>query len=379
VNRALSDATHLAPFAQSSEESRGRRHPEPRHDYRSPYQRDRDRIIHSRAFRRLEYKTQVFVNHEGDHYRTRLTHTIEVSQIGRTVARALRINEDLVESLALSHDLGHTPFGHLGEDVLNELLADQGGFNHNRQSLRIVEHLEDRYPDFPGLNLSWEVREGIAKHSGPIDVSLAPEFHEYRPDLQPPLEAQLIDLVDEIAYNHHDVDDGLDSGLIDVEDLASGVALFGDPLARARSEYTDATDRQLHTAALRGMIDRLVSDLIATTRDRLERSGAATVDDVRRHGEQLVALSEDVNAGNAILKAFLREKLYHHQRIERTKDRSRRMLRALFTHYMDNEHLLPADAQVRAAREGRARAVADHIAGMTDRYASDEHHRLVAP
>jgi dGTPase len=379
VNRAISDATQLAPFAQSSEDSRGRRYPEPQHDYRSPYQRDRDRIVHSRAFRRLEYKTQVFVNHESDHYRTRLTHTIEVSQIGRTVARALRINEDLVESLALSHDLGHTPFGHLGEDVLDELLAAEGGFNHNRQSLRIVEHLEDRYADFPGLNLTWEVREGIAKHSGPIDTSLAPEFQEYRPDLQPPLEAQLIDLVDEIAYNHHDVDDGLDSGLIDVKDLASDVSLFGEPLTRAQREHSGATDRQLHTAALRGMIDRLVSDLIATTRDRVERSGVATVDDVRQHGEQLVGLSEDASAGNAVLKVFLRDKLYHHQRIERTKDESRRMLRALFTYYMENEHILPADAQLRAAREGRARAVADHIAGMTDRYASDEHRRLFDP
>jgi dGTPase len=379
VNWAISDATQLAPYAQSSEASRGRRHPEPRHDYRSPYQRDRDRIVHSRAFRRLEYKTQVFVNDEGDHYRTRLTHTIEVSQIGRTVARALRINEDLVESLALSHDLGHTPFGHLGEEVLDDLLAAEGGFNHNRQSLRIVEHLEDRYPDFPGLNLTWEVREGIAKHSGPIDTNLAPEFQEYRPDLQPPLEAQLIDLVDEIAYNHHDVDDGLDSGLIDIEDLASEVSLFGDPLRRACREHTGATDRQLHTAALRGMIDRLVSDLIATTRDRVERSGVATVDDVRQLGEQLVGLSEGARTGNAVLKAFLRDKLYHHQRIERTKDESRRMLRALFSYYMDNEHLLPADAQLRAAREGRARVVADHVAGMTDRYASDEHRRLSGP
>jgi len=376
VNRAITDATHLAPFAQCSEDSHGRRHPEPPHDYRSSYQRDRDRVVHSRAFRRLEYKTQVFLNHEGDHYRTRLTHTIEVSQIGRTVARALRLNEDLVEALALSHDLGHTPFGHVGEDVLNDLLASHGGFNHNRQSLRIVEHLEERYLDFPGLNLSWEVREGIAKHSGPIDVTLAPEFAEYRPDLRPPLEAQLIDLVDEIAYNHHDVDDGLDSGLLDSKELASEVPLFGDPLARAHREHPNATDRQWHTAALRGMIDRLVSDLITTTRDRVERSGAATVDDVRRHGEQLVSLSDEVHAGNAILKAFLREKLYHHQRIESMKDKSRHMLRALFARYLDNEQLLPAEARLRAAREGRARVVADYIAGMTDRYASEEYRRL---
>lgn len=376
MNRAITDATHLAPFAQRSQNSHGRRHPEPPHDYRSSYQRDRDRVVHSRAFRRLEYKTQVFLNHEGDHYRTRLTHTIEVSQIGRTVARALRLNEDLVEVLALAHDLGHTPFGHVGEDVLNDLLADHGGFNHNRQSLRIVEHLEERYLDFPGLNLSWEVREGIAKHSGPIDVTLAPEFAEYRPDLRPPLEAQLIDLVDEIAYNHHDVDDGLDSGLLDSKELASEVPLFGDPLARAHREYPNATDRQWHTAALRGMIDRLVSDLIATTRDCVERSGAATVEDVRRHGEQLVSLSDEVHAGNAILKVFLREKLYHHQRIESMKDKSRHMLRALFARYLDNEQLLPAEARLRAAREGHARVVADYIAGMTDRYASEEYRRL---
>jgi dGTPase len=377
VNRATSDATRLASFAQSSDSSLGRRHAEPDHHYRSPYQRDRDRIIHSRAFRRLEYKTQVFVNHEGDHYRTRLTHTIEVAQIGRTVARALRLNEDLVESLALSHDLGHTPFGHLGEDVLNDLLAAHGGFNHNRQSLRIVEHLEDRYPEFPGLNLSWEVREGIAKHSGPIDTNLAPEFQEYRPDVLPPLEAQLIDLVDEIAYNHHDVDDGLDSGLLDVEELASGVALFGDPLSRARAQHSSATQRQLHTAALRGMIDRLVSDLIATTLERVSSSNVETVDDVRRQGTPLVGLSEDVRTGNAVLKAFLHEKLYHHQRIERTKDDSRRMLRDLFAYYMGNPDGLSADARTRADREGLLRVVADHIAGMTDRYALDEHRRLI--
>ncbi len=289
----------------------------------------------------------------------------------------MRINEDLVESLALSHDLGHTPFGHLGEDVLDDLLADHGGFNHNRQSLRIVEHLEDRYPDFPGLNLTWEVREGIAKHSGPIDLSLAPEFEEYRPDLQPPLEAQLIDLVDEIAYNHHDVDDGLAAGLLDIEELASEVVLFGEPLARARREHAGATDRQLQTTALRGMIDRLVSDLIDTTRDNVERSDVSTVDDVRGYGAQLVGLSDELREGNGALKTFLHEKLYHHQRIERTKDESRALLRGLFAHYMANEQRLPPDARARVARDGRARVVADHIAGMTDRYAYDEYRRLL--
>ncbi|NIV45762.1 MAG: dNTP triphosphohydrolase, partial [Gammaproteobacteria bacterium] len=266
------DPPDLAPYAQTSEASRGRRHEEKEHDYRSAFQRDRDRIIHSRAFRRLEYKTQVFVNHEGDHYRTRLTHTIEVSQIGRTVARALRLNEDLVESLALSHDLGHTPFGHLGEEVLDRLMVDHGGFDHNRQTLRIVEHLEDRYPAFPGLNLTWEVREGIAKHSAPIDVKVAPEFADYEPDLQPPLEAQMIDLVDEIAYNHHDIDDGLESGLLDDTALAEAVPLFGRPLAEATRRWR-GSPRQIHAEALRGMVNRLVSDLIRTTGERVRDAG----------------------------------------------------------------------------------------------------------
>jgi len=304
-----------------------------------------------------------------------LTHTIEVAQIGRTVARALSLNEDLVESLALSHDLGHTPFGHLGEEVLNDLLLEQGGFNHNRQSLRIVEHLEDRYPEFPGLNLTWEVREGIAKHSGPIDVASAPEFEEYQPELQAPLEAQMIDQVDEIAYNHHDVDDGLESGLVDIEELAAGVPLFGEPLARARRDHPAASDRQIRNAALRGMVDRLVSDLISTTKFRIDRSRIGSVDDVRR-SEPIVALSEEVGKGNAILKVFLRDNLYNHQRIERMKDESRRLLRALFGRYMDNERLLSPEARRRASQEGRIRAVADYIAGMTDRYATDEYRRL---
>ena len=286
------------------------------------------------------------------------------------------LNEDLVECLALSHDLGHTPFGHLGEEVLDELLADQGGFNHNRQSLRIVEHLEDRYPDFPGLNLTWEVREGIAKHSGRIDVHLAPEFAEYEPDLQPPIEAQLLDLVDEIAYNHHDVDDGLESGLIHIDDLAAEVPLFGEPLASARDEYSSATQRQQQTVALRRMIDRLVSDLISHSRSTLDSAGIGSVEDVRRHPAPLVGLSTALREGNAVLKSFLRERLYHHERIERMKADARVMLRALFERYLNDEALLPQDAQARAQSEGLMRVVADYIAGMTDRFASDEHQRL---
>jgi len=369
----------LSPCAQTSAGSRGRRHPETEHVYRSAYQRDRDRIVHSRAFRRLEYKTQVFVNHEGDHYRTRLTHSIEVSQIGRTVARALGLNEDFVESLALSHDLGHTPFGHLGEDVLDGFMRGHGGFDHNRQTLRIVERLEERYPAFPGLNLTWEVREGIAKHSGPIDVLRAPEFAEYEPGLQPPLEAQLIDLVDEIAYNHHDIDDGLASGLLDLEPLASEIPLFGAPLTRARKTFPGADVRSLRTVALRGLIDTLVTDLIESTASRIDASGVESVEEVRAAASPLAGLSEPVAAENRALKLYLRDHLYEHHRIERMKDKAARVLHALFERYLENPRLLPDDTRRRIAEEGLHRAIADYIAGMTDRYATEEHQRMFAP
>ncbi len=370
---------HLADHAQRSSDSRGRRHPEHEHPYRSVYQRDRDRIIHCRAFRRLEYKTQVFVNHEGDHYRTRLTHSIEVSQIGRTVARALSLNEDLVESLALSHDLGHTPFGHLGEDVLDRLMDGHGGFNHNRQTLRIVEQLEDRYPAFPGLNLSWEIREGVAKHSGSIDVEAAPEFAEYAPELQPPLESQLIDLVDEIAYNHHDIDDGFESALLDAEELARAVPLFGDPFRLARRRLSARPEKFACAEALRSLIDRLVTDLIETTRRNVARAGVSGVDDVRRAGRPLAGLSEEVSAANRVLKGFLHEHLYRHHRIERMKDKASRILQALFGRYRENPRLLPDDTRRRGEREGLERTIADYIAGMTDRYAVDEYQRLFDP
>ncbi len=375
----LLDEGALAPSAQRASATRGRRHPEEEHAYRTAYQRDRDRIIHSRAFRRLEYKTQVFVNHEGDHYRTRLTHSIEVSQIGRTVARALLLNGDLVESLALSHDLGHTPFGHLGEDVLDEMMEDHGGFNHNRQTLRIVEQLEERYPGFRGLNLTFEVREGIAKHSRPIDLATAPELVEYEPALEPPLEAQMIDLVDEIAYNHHDIDDGLDSGLLSAEALAREVPLFGEKLSAARERWPDVDPRQVQTEAMRGLIDELVTDLIRTTQIRIAEAKVVSVDDVRKAGRFLVGLSQGVLERNRILKAYLHENLYRHQRIERMKDKARRILVALFDRYRENPRLLPADARRRIATEGLERAIADYIAGMTDRYAAEEYLRLFDP
>jgi dGTPase len=369
----------LALYAQSASGSRGRRHPEPEHAYRTAYQRDRDRVIHSRAFRRLEYKTQVFVNHEGDHFRTRLTHSIEVSQIGRTVARALHLCEDLVETLSLSHDLGHTPFGHLGEEVLDVLLAGHGGFDHNRQTLRIVEHLEDRYPDFPGLNLTWEVREGIAKHSGPIDTGTAPEFSEYEPELAPPLESQMIDLVDEIAYNHHDIDDGLESGLLEIDALASQVRLFGRHLHRARDERAGATSRQIRNATLRGMIDELVSDLIQNTADNLRDARVESVAEVRRAGRRLVGMSEALEQESRGLKAYLREHLYQHQRIERMKDKARRILEALFGCYRSNPRLLPDDTRRKGEGEPLERTIADYVAGMTDRYAVEEYQRLFDP
>jgi dGTPase len=366
----------LAPFAMHDALTRGRRWPETEHPFRSPFQRDRDRIIHSRAFRRLEYKTQVFVNHEGDHFRTRLTHSIEVSQVGRTVARALGLNSDLVEALSLSHDLGHTPFGHLGEEVLHVLMKKHGGFNHNRQSLRIVEWLEDRYAGWPGLNLTYEVREGIAKHSGPVQVKLAPEYAEYGPDESPPLEAQLIDIVDEIAYNHHDVDDGVRSGLLPVERLAADVPLFGDPWRRGVKAHPKASERQWLGEALSGMIDLLVTDLIRTSGRNIKASGVATLEEVRRHRGWLIGLSSSVAARNLALKKYLHENLYRHHRIERVKDKSRRMIEALFARYLENTRLLPERFQARIEREGRERVICDYVAGMTDRYAIDEYRRL---
>ncbi|MBZ5637883.1 MAG: deoxyguanosinetriphosphate triphosphohydrolase [Acidobacteriia bacterium] len=369
----------LSPVAQRSSASRGRRFKEDEPPYRSAYQRDRDRIIHSRAFRRLEYKTQVFVNHEGDHYRTRLTHSIEVSQIGRTVARALGLNEDLVESLALSHDLGHTPFGHLGEDVLGERLRGHGGFNHNRQTLRIVEHLEERYPDFPGLNLTFEVREGIAKHSGPIDLEAAPEFADYDPGLMPPLEAQLIDPVDEIAYNHHDIDDGLESGILDMEALASAVPIFGEPLRVALGRHRASDLRQFRNEALRGLINELVTDLITTAERNVREAGIVSIEEVRGAPRPLVGLSAAVGERNRTLKAYLHEHLYRHHRIERMKDKARRVLEALFDRYHANPRLLPDDTRRRIVVDGVERTIADYIAGMTDRYATEEYQRLFDP
>ncbi len=365
----------MTPWAQHEETSRGRRHAEPEHGYRALYARDRDRIVHCRAFRRLEYKTQVFVNHEGDHYRTRLTHSIEVAGIARTVARALDLNVDLAESLALCHDLGHTPFGHLGEDVLDPLMADDGGFSHNRQTLRVVEVLEERYPTFPGLNLAWETREGIVKHSGVPDVARAPEAGDYLPLVPPPLEAQMIDLVDEIAYNHHDVDDGLESRLIDAPALADAVPLFGRAYREAETAWPAHGERMWVKIALRRVIDRLVSDLVATTAARVREAGIRTLDDVRARKEWLAALSPEVARENRELKAYLNRELYKHPKIVEIKRYCAGALRDLFHVYTSRPEELPARFRERAEAEGVPRSVCDYIAGMTDRFALQEHRR----
>jgi len=364
----------LAPYAAKSKHTRGRRHAEESHPYRTEFQRDRDRIIHSRAFRRLEYKTQVFVNHEGDHYRTRLTHTIEVAQISRSIARALRLNEDLTESIALAHDLGHTPFGHAGERELNELLRDTGGFEHNRQSLRVVETLEERYHGFSGLNLTWETREGIIKHSSYYDH---PEVSTYAPEEQPSIEAQIIDFADEIAYNNHDLDDGISSGLIDpasLDDLGLWRLAAGLPYAG------DVKDEKLVVnRMIRSIINILVTDLIQTTLAAIAELGVATYDDVKRAPRKLVGVSAGIAAMSDELKRFLRKNMYQHYRVVRMTIKAQRVVRELFNLYREHPNALPDDYFARVPADGLVLTIADYIAGMTDRYALEEHQKLTDP
>jgi dGTPase len=364
----------LAPWGMRSRRSRGRRHPEPEHPMRTCFQRDRDRIVHSSSFRRLEYKTQVFVNHEGDNYRTRLTHSLEGAQIGRTVARSLGLNEELTECLVLGHDLGHTPFGHSGERVMNELMREHGGFEHNRQTLRILEVLERRYPEFPGLNLTWEVREGIIKHRPDSDPD-APA--EYAPGEAPTLEAQLVDYVDEIAYNNHDVDDGLASGMFAVEQIRE-VVLFREAheeaIARGISD-----ERLARHHVVRAIIDRCVRDLVESTRRNLAEAGAASVEDVRRAGRRLVGYSPAMAARVRELKEFLFHNMYRHYRVVRMGDKAGRLLRELFEAYVAEPRQLPPHFQEQIERDGVHRVVCDYIAGMTDRFAVDEHQKLFDP
>jgi dGTPase len=368
----------LAGYAAKSHASRGRRHDEIYKDDRPAYERDRDRIIHCAAFRRLEYKTQVFVNHEGDYYRTRLTHSLEVAQIGRGIARRLHLNEDLVETLALSHDLGHTPFGHTGEEVLNRLMAPYGGFEHNRQSLRIVEHLEERYPGFNGLNLSFEAREGIIKHSSDYDLPNNSGLEEYLPDLKPTLEAQIIDLADEIAYNNHDIDDGLKAGYLDPNALLK-VELWAETCARVKQKYPAMPDERQVLQTISHLIGRLILDLIEQTEANILAAGVKSLDDVRRQPATLVKFSAATAARNRELKTFLFKNLYSHYKVERMRIKAERFLNMLFENYLQNPTLLPTGYQAKYGRYGRERVVCDYIAGMTDRYALDEYKRLFEP
>jgi len=369
----------LAPFAAHESQSRGRRHPEPPPAYRSEYQRDRDRIIHSTAFRRLMYKTQVFVNHEGDLYRTRLTHSLEVSQIGRSVAVALHLNEPLTEAICLAHDLGHTPFGHAGQDTLNACMRDYGGFEHNLQSLRVVDELETKYADFPGLNLMFETREGILKHCSKRNArELGDVGQRFLDRTQPGLEAQIADVADAIAYNNHDVDDGYRAGLLTLAQLREH-ALFDTGYREVRDLYPDLEDRRLIYEIIRRMIGTVVNDLIEETRRRIDTAGVTSIDDVRSADGPLVSLSDAVREQHLSLKQFLHRHLYgHEQKLEMTR-KAHGIVEDLFAAYTADVTKMPPEFAAAAARQddaGRARIIADYIAGMTDRYAMKTHAAL---
>lgn len=366
----------LAPYAARPERSRGRRHREPPPRGRSDYQRDRDRIVHSTAFRRLEYKTQVFVNHEGDLFRTRLTHSLEVAQIARSVARSLRLDEDLTEAVALAHDLGHTPFGHTGQDSLNDCMRPYGGFEHNLQSLRVVDILEQRYAAFDGLNLTFETREGILKHCSLKNARTLGEVGErFVRKQRPSLEAQTANLADEIAYNNHDVDDGVRSGLLDLEQLA-GVRIFARHMRAVLRQYPRLPPRRLRHETVRRMIDTLVTDLIRTSAANIRQHAPASIEEVRL-AQPLIAFSPRIREESQELKRFLRENLYRHYRVVRMSTKARRIVTELFAALRSDTRLLPPEFQEQAA-EGAPRAIADYIAGMTDRYAILEHRRLFA-
>ncbi len=376
----------LAPYAASDANSRGRVHAEAPAAYRSAFQRDRDRIIHSAAFRRLEYKTQVFVNHEGDMFRTRLTHSIEVAQIARTIARVLHVNEDLTEAIALAHDLGHTPFGHAGQDALDACMREHGGFEHNLQSLRVVDELEERYAEFSGLNLTFETREGILKHCPPAKARELGELGQrFVHGGHPSLEAQVSNLSDEIAYNNHDVDDGLRAGLIAVGELME-VRLFREPYEEVVRGWGSLPERRITHEVIRRMINRQVVDLIETTRTAIEALAPTHIDDIRSAPERLARFSREMNELQQSLKQFLHERLYRHYRVHRMARKAERILRALYEVFSRDPDMLPAEAcektrilEERSGPAGRARGVADYIAGMTDRYAIAEYERIFNP
>jgi dGTPase len=386
LNDVAAAGPALAPYAAHDADSRGRRYPEPPPQLRSEFQRDRDRIIHSNAFRRLVYKTQVFVNHEGDLYRTRITHSIEVAQIARSVALALRLNEALTEAICLAHDLGHTPFGHAGQDALNECMRDYGGFEHNLQSLRVVDELEERYAGFRGLNLTFECREGILKHCSVRNArelgDLGERFIKRR---QPGLEAQISNLADEIAYNNHDVDDGIRAQLLDLSALRE-VRMFRRQYETVTALYPDLSERRLVHEIIRRMINHIVVDLIHTTQEHLAQVKPRSIDEVRAHTKPLAVLSDACREEHLELKEFLREHVYRHYKVLRMTSKARHVLRQLFDAFFEDVNLMPPEHRDLAltgegahGATGRARAVADYIAGMTDRYAILEHQRLFEP
>ncbi len=366
---------YLAPYAMKSKHTRGRVHPEEEHLYRSIYQRDKDRIIHSTAFRRLEYKTQVFVNHEGDYYRTRLTHTIEVTQISRCISRALNLNEDLAEAIAMAHDLGHTPFGHSGEDALRILMKDHGGFEHNIQGLRVVETLEKRYSKFSGLNLSWEVRESIAKHKTLYDN---PNTSQFQTNKQPLLEAQIVDLADSIAYDNHDIDDSLKAGIITENDL-EGIELWRNAREKVKEQYGNLSKDMEKAHAIKYLIDLEVTDLIEHTQSMLEKMKTKTTNDVQQCKERLVSFSPGLDKKKQELQEFLQNNVYNHYRVARMAAKARRFVEELFKTFIKNPMQLPPEYQKLVEKEGLYQGVCDYIAGMTDRFAQDEYLKLFYP
>lgn len=364
----------LAPYAAKSARSLGRAYKELSHPYRTEFQRDRDRIIHSKAFRRLEYKTQVFINHEGDHYRTRLTHTMEVAQITRSIARALRLNEDLAEALALAHDLGHTPFGHSGEKEFNDLMKDEGGFEHNRQSLRVVEKLEERYDNFPGLNLTWETREGIIKHSSKNH----PEVKMFAPDENPSLEAQIIDFADEIAYNNHDLDDGLSSGFLDIKDIKK-LSIWEIAIASIGEKNIPKDNKLLINKIIRTIINLLVTDFIDTFISNIKKLSIKNYYDVRKASGLTAGFSRQIQEANHELKNLLNKKLYQHYKVVRMGIKTQKLIRELFNLYLEFPNALPGDHYKRIKTDGLKQTISDYIAGMTDRFALEEHQKLTEP
>lgn len=373
------EAAYLAPYAAKSINTQGRRFNEGEHAFRSPYQRDRDRVIHCSAFRRLEYKTQVFVYHEGDHYRTRLTHTIEVAQIARTIARALGLNEDIIEAISLAHDLGHPPFGHTGEDIINGLMKGYGGFEHNDHTLRIVDELEIRYPDFRGLNLTFEVREGIVKHGS--DYDKPHDNDDFEPTLAPCLEAQIADLADEIAYNNHDIDDGLSSEMITVKGLRE-VPLWQEKFEEVKAELGKDTDfKILKAQTIIRIINCLVTDLVETTRANIKEAGIDSYEKVRLNGRKkpLAGFSPEMRKKNTEMKKFLFKNLYSHNRVLRMASKADMIITGLFEKYIKEPRIIPGHLEEAIDLYGKERAVCDYIAGMTDKFAIEEYKKLYDP